>query len=145
MMYRTLCIAVVGFTCACASRPTSGATVEPTTRISSDERSARCAAVADSVRASALTADLPLAVPRGRPAIPIPHGGATGEVRAVFLVSPAGRAVQGTIVTTGATDPEFRRAMEEVIMRTPFRPPTVSGCSTWGHGDFRVRSEIGPR
>jgi hypothetical protein len=103
---------------------------------------ARCAAVADSVRASTNSADLPIAVPRWRPAIPIPRSGPTGEVRTTFLVDPMGKAVGGTIVSTGATDPEFRRAMEELILRTPFRPPVVSGCPSWGLGDFRVRSEL---
>lgn len=145
MLLRAVCVAALGFACACASRPAPEATAGPATGTSSEDRAVRCAAVADSIRASTLLEELPLAVPRGRPAIPVPHGGPTGEVRTIFLVSPAGRAVQGSIVSTGATDPEFRRAMEELIMRTPFRPPTVSGCPTWGHGDFRVRSVVGVR
>ena len=86
--------------------------------------------------------DLPLAVSRGLPAIPVPKVGVAGEVQTNFLVDPSGKAVKGTIVSTGATDPEYRRAMEELILRTPFRPPVVSGCPSWGHGDFRIRSEI---
>ena len=145
-MHRALCLVVMGFACACASRTTAGAPAEPNTDISSgNDNMARCAAVADSVRATTNTADLPIGVPRGRPAIPIPRSGPTGEVRTTFLVDPLGKAVRGTVVSTGATDPEFRRAMEELILRTPFRPPVVSGCPSWGLGDFRVRSELRSR
>ena len=102
---------------------------------------ARCATVADSVRASTPAGELPLAVPLASPRLPLPRGLNTGEIQTRFLVDPTGRAVRGSVTTTGASDPQYVLGVEDVIMRTRFRPPIVAGCPSWSYGDFRVRSE----
>ena len=142
MRLRTLALLGLGMTSACASRAKSGDAVVPAGTTASTAADARCVAVADSVRASTAVSNLPIAVPRGRPAFPRPRGASPAEIQATFLVNPAGRAVAGTVVITGATDPEFRRKMEDMVMRTAFRSPVVSGCPSWGRGEFQLRSEV---
>lgn len=108
----------------------------------SADREQRCAAVADSVRAATPVAELPDAVPVGRPRYPIPRNIPGGEVQTTFLVDPAGLAVRGTVVTIGGADQEYRSRMEDVVLRSRFRPPTVGGCPSWSRGDIRLRAQV---
>lgn len=133
-----LALAVLG---ACTTKASNADT--PTLGVAEGSTpSTRCAAVADSVRAFTPLDGLPLAIPRGGPSMPSPRDVVVGEIQTRFLVDPTGKAVRAFVTTTGTADSEYARQMEEVIMRTRFRPAIVAGCPSWSLGDFRLRREV---
>jgi hypothetical protein len=117
---------------------TTAAPVAVTYRDAAD--SARCVALADSVRAGTLLEALPIAAPVERPKVPRPPRDAVAGVplHTTFLVTPYGLADTATVSVTGTRDAGYRREMVETLLRTRFRPATVAGCPTWGRGDFML-------
>lgn len=142
--------AVAAIGCAllagCATRPSpavddaSPGTAPEMMAAANDTPGARCAAVADSVRSSTAMANLPFARSDDRSILPVPRGKVVGEIHARYLVDPTGKVVPGTMMITGARDAEFRRDLEEMLMRRTYRPPMVEGCPSWSRGDFRMRA-----
>lgn len=130
------CAVALGLTAlsACAPRPA------PASLAMSSADSARCAAIADSLRAHTPMSALPLVTPTRRLVRPPPpRDGQPGvPVRTVFLVRPDGFVDTASVAHSGTADDGYRRAMTRTLASVRFNRAIVDGCPVWGRGDIQL-------